>query len=84
MATVIETEAKQVARQTTREVELRILISICRGQNSAARMHFVIKVLTDIRTFTAVVRGMWELRKTAKINTFVILVHVIQLWNRRC
>jgi len=50
-------------------------------------MHFVTKgltdILTDIRTFTLVVTKMWELRKAAKINTFVTLVRVIQLWNRR-
>ena len=77
MATEIETDAEKVASQTTRQVELRILINIRRGQNCAARMHFAIKRLTDIRKFSAIVARMWELRKTAKINIIFTLVHVI-------
>jgi hypothetical protein len=84
MATEIETDTEQVASRTTLQRELRILISICRGQNCAARVHFAIKgLLPDIRTFTAVVTRMWELRMTAKIITFLNLVRVIPLWNRR-
>jgi len=48
MATDIETGAQQVASHTTRQLEQRILISICRSQNCDARVQFAIKGFTDI------------------------------------
>jgi hypothetical protein len=48
LAKDMETNSQLVASQTTRQLEQRLLISICRGQNCDARVHFAIKGFTDI------------------------------------